>query len=89
MDKGCLQKEFGQRVRRRRMALGMIQKNLAQRSGIPQPHISRVEQGKYIAMNLETLVALADALTTTVDYLLGRSNDAEEIPEYLRHKKIA
>ena len=39
--------EFGCMVRRRRMELDLTQKELAERSGITQAHISRLENGEY------------------------------------------
>jgi len=63
------------------MALGMIQKDLAERVEMPQGHISRLEKGEFLSMNLEKLAVLADVLCTTVDYLLARSDEAGEVPD--------
>ena len=63
------------------MALGLIQKALADKADMPQGHISRLEKGDYLSMNLEKLVLLADVLHTTVDYLLARSDDAGAVPD--------
>ncbi len=70
-----LQAEIGYRVKRRRMALGWSQTQLAERMHMPQGHISRLERGKYAAVNPEKLVTLAQMLSTTTDYLLGLSKD--------------
>ena len=72
---------FGRRVRRRRMACGLLQKDVAQRLDWPPGHISRLEKGEFLSVRLVKLDALATALSTTVDYLLGRSKDAGPIPE--------
>jgi len=76
----ALQKEFGRRVRRRRMALGYQQPKLAAEAHIHQAHISRMERGLYRAMNLWTLAKLARALHTSVDYLLTLTDDAGDVP---------
>jgi transcriptional regulator with XRE-family HTH domain len=88
MGERALQEEFGRRVRRRRMALGMIQKTLSERTGMPQSHISYLEKGKQISMNLAKLVLLADVLQTSVDYLLARSDEAGEVPEQFLYAAV-
>jgi hypothetical protein len=50
---------------------------------------SRLENGEYHAVNLAKLVLLADVLHTTVDYLLGRSNEAGEVPESQVYARVA
>src|SRR5215471_16611140 len=72
---------FGRRVRRRRMACGLLQKDLAKKLDWPPGHISRLEKGEFMSVRLVKLDALATALATTIDYLLGRSKDAGPIPE--------
>lgn len=74
-------KEFGRRVRRRRMACGWSQVDLATKSAVPQAAISRIESGGYQALNLTVLTSLANVLCTTVDYLLQRTDEAGAIPE--------
>ena len=69
------QQLIGRRVRLRRVALGWTQRELAQQSHMPQEHVSHLERGNFVAVNPERLVALADALQTTTDYLLGRAKD--------------
>jgi transcriptional regulator with XRE-family HTH domain len=77
METSQRQKEFGYRVRRRRMALGMIQKELAERLQMPQGHISRLEKGEFLSVRLETLAQLADLLQCSTDFLLGRTDDPD------------
>jgi transcriptional regulator with XRE-family HTH domain len=64
------------------MALGKTQVKLSQEMNIPQTVISRIEKGEYRAMNISLMAALADALYTTADYLLSRTDDAGEVPFY-------
>lgn len=61
----------GSRVRRSRLALGLTQADLAQRSGISQEAISRIENGKIKGLMQSTQGALAAALGTTAAYLRG------------------
>lgn len=63
------------------MALGMMQVDLAKAANMPQAHLSKIESGGYHGLNFTALVNLADALKTTVDYLLQRSNDPGEVPD--------
>ena len=46
--------QFGERVRRRRMALGMIQKTLAEQLDLPQGVISRLEHGEFVSVRIDT-----------------------------------
>lgn len=71
-----LQREIGRRIRRRRMALGLMQVDLAAMVEMPQEHVSRLERGQFVSINPERLVAIAQALQTTTDYLLGLSDEA-------------
>ena len=62
------------------MACGLLQKDLAEKLDWPPGHIIRLEKGEFMSVRLVKLDALATALATTVDYLLGRSRDAGPIP---------
>jgi transcriptional regulator with XRE-family HTH domain len=63
------------------MACGLLQKDLAKKLDWPPGHISRLEKGEFMSVRLIKLDALATTLSTTIDYLLGRSKDAGPIPE--------
>jgi transcriptional regulator with XRE-family HTH domain len=65
---------LAERVRRRRMALGLTQTELAERTAIPYQVLSRVEHGRQ-SLYVERLVELADALDVSTDYLVGRTDD--------------
>ncbi len=73
-----LQEEMGERIRRRRMALGWNQGRLAEEAQMPQGHISRFEHGQYVTINPEKLVAIAKALGVTTDWLLGLTSESED-----------
>jgi transcriptional regulator with XRE-family HTH domain len=70
------------------MALGLIQKALADKANMPQGHISRLEKGEYLSMNLDKLAQLADVLHTTVDYLLARSDDPGAVPDLVEDAPV-
>lgn len=59
-------KRIGERIRQLRTERGMSQIELAERAGLIQPHIVRIEQGRY-SVGLDTLQAIAKALGCTVD----------------------
>lgn len=55
------QTDFGERVRRRRTALGMTQEQLAAKVGMNRPDLSDIENGKH-SPTLKTIERLAAAL---------------------------
>jgi transcriptional regulator with XRE-family HTH domain len=63
--------KLGPRVRARRIAQGWTQKKLCKKAGISNSYLSDLENGKRGASG-SVLVALADALMMTTDYMLGR-----------------
>ena len=54
-----------------RLACNMTQKELAEKTGIRQSNISRIENGSRVVADYE-LDYLATALGTTIDHLLGK-----------------
>ena len=80
MDELPIRREFGRRVRRRRLALDLFQKDLARQIGMPPAQLSRLEKGGYRSINIAKLIQLADALHTSTDYLLARSDDPGPVP---------
>jgi transcriptional regulator with XRE-family HTH domain len=72
---------FGLRLRSRRRQLGWSQETLAAKLGMRTASISRYEQGVYHEMAFARLRAIARALQTSTDFLLGLSNDAGPIPD--------
>lgn len=60
---------LGERIRRARMERGYTQEYLASRANISLPHASNIETAK-TKVSLNTLLAIANALGVTVDYLL-------------------
>ena len=64
----------GERIRERRKNQLMNQQDLSAQTGLTQSQISRYENGDNEPTG-EALVALADVLNTTTDWLLGRSDN--------------
>lgn len=61
-------KDIGQRIKIRREELGMTQQELADKSGLPQSHICRLEVGKHAPTNT-TIEKIAAALKTEPNQL--------------------
>ena len=59
-------KRIGERIRQLRTERGISQVELAEKAGLIQPHIVRIEQGRY-SVGLDTLQAIAKVLGCTVD----------------------
>ena len=65
---------FSNKLRKRRLAKGLTQFELAIRSGVPDRYISRYELGRSLPKT-DYLRKLAKALEVTTDYLLGLESD--------------
>lgn len=70
------------RIRKRRLELGMTQEELARKVGVSRNAISMYETGNRTP-EYDTVGMLAKALNTTAIYLLGLE---DEIPVYLEQK---
>ena len=64
--------DIGRRIRIQRRQLNLTQGQLAQKIGVSPSFIGHLERGTRQA-SLETLVALANELDVSVDYLLASS----------------
>ena len=62
---------FRERLQRRRETLGWSKTELAKRVGITKVSIWGFEKGQKVP-SVDTLIALADALDVSVDWLCGR-----------------
>ena len=80
--------ERGERLRRQRLREGMSQLELAARTGIPYQVINRVEQG-HQTLFVERLAELATKLNTSMDYLMGLTDDPTPPAKRPRSRKAA
>jgi transcriptional regulator with XRE-family HTH domain len=64
-----LQQQFGNLIRRRRLAIDLGQEKLADKAGIHRTHISLLERGKRMP-SLMVIKKLAAALETTMASLM-------------------
>lgn len=67
-----------ERVKTRRAALGLTQDQLAERTGMTQGAISRIESGRLSGAMRDTQDKLAVALQTTPDYLCGAPEPSQD-----------
>jgi transcriptional regulator with XRE-family HTH domain len=65
----------GSRVRELRERLGLTQEELAKRAGLERSHISQMESGRRANVEAWVLARLAAALNTSMDYLLGLTDN--------------
>ena len=60
---------MGEKIKKRRMELGLSQEDLAKKAGVSRVQISNLERGECKNAHSKTLMALAVALETTVNWL--------------------
>ncbi len=65
-----LLERFGQRVREKRMALGLSQEDFAATCSLDRTYISGIERGKR-NVSLRNIQAIADALGTSIADLMA------------------
>jgi transcriptional regulator with XRE-family HTH domain len=68
---------FGQNCRAARVKAGLSQEEISIRTGIPQPRVSRIEQGKQ-NLTIDTMIILAKALGRDLAYLLQKPRNRIE-----------
>ena len=62
---------FAEKVRVKREELRLTQKELAERAGLTQATISRIEHGEVKQLKSKAVAALAKALKVTIEFLVG------------------
>lgn len=62
--------ELGKKIKNLRLEKGLTQENLAEYVGCNTSHISNIENS-YTKLSLNVLLAVANALNVSVDYLLA------------------
>lgn len=81
---------IGERIRKRRKTLNITATRLGEMIGVSQAAVTAYESGTR-KPNIEYLHKLADALETSADYLIGRTNDSspkgrdDEIAEIIKN----
>lgn len=70
--------ESSSRIKKRRLQLGLSQKEFVSALGMGQSSVSGYESGK-TQPPYDTLVKIAEVLNTTTDYLTGKSNNPEPV----------
>jgi transcriptional regulator with XRE-family HTH domain len=63
--------QLGRRIAAARELADLTQQGLAQKAGLTQATIGRIEKGRKPGVRVETLVAIAQALRVSADSLLG------------------
>ena len=79
---------LGDRIREQRFLVGLSQGELARAIGKDGQYISKLENKHQQEVNTKTLVALAEALFCSTDYLLGRT-DEPRLFARRRHTAVA
>ncbi|HEX5269943.1 MAG TPA: helix-turn-helix transcriptional regulator [Gemmataceae bacterium] len=74
-----LQAQFGNLIRRRRLAIGLGQEALADKAGLHRTHVSLLERGKRMP-TLQVVKKLAAGLDTTMASLMEELERAENEP---------
>lgn len=69
MMSGALLKKFGNKVREKRLALGLSQEELAERAGVHRTYVGMIERGEK-NITLLNIEKLADALHIRIDELV-------------------
>lgn len=66
--------DFSKRMKMRRNYLKLLQKDIAEKTGIDHKYISKYENGS-VRPQYEALVEIAKVLKCSTDYLLGRTDN--------------
>lgn len=61
---------IGENIKAKRESLGMSRSDLIERSGVSSAQLSRIERNEQKNPNLETLVAIATALNSSLDEIV-------------------
>lgn len=68
----------GERIKKKRMILGMSQEELAEKIDRATKYCSDIERGM-CGMSIETMIALSKSLDMSMDYMVfGETNELEE-----------
>lgn len=73
-----MSEQLGERIEELRRQRGLTQRELADQAGITPTYVSELENARTKNVGSSTLLAVADALGASLDYLLGRSEPRGE-----------
>lgn len=68
----------GERIRNRRMIIGLTQEELAEKIGRAYKYCQDIERGT-CGMSIDTMLSIASSLNITLDFLIY-GNDSENLP---------
>ena len=80
---------LAERLRTVREAQGWSQTALAARAGLDLGNVNELERQQKPSVRADTIVALADALHVSTDYLLGRTDETTPPPKRPRPRTAA
>jgi transcriptional regulator with XRE-family HTH domain len=69
---------IGRRMAAARALRDLTQEQLAKKAGLTQVTIARLEKGRSPQVSVATLLAIAESLGVSTDYLLGRARGKDE-----------
>ena len=72
-----MKETLGERIRQTRLAYGMSQAELARRIQISANAMNQIETGKTPDPGILHIMAIADVLGVSIDYLVGREPDED------------
>lgn len=73
----------GERIKKRRIELGMSADKLAEQIGVSRSTMFRYESGAIEKMPMNNLAPIARALNTTIGYLMGWEDEKTHPPPFL------
>jgi transcriptional regulator with XRE-family HTH domain len=79
--------QLGRRIAASRELRDLTQQQLADRADLTQATIARIEKGRKPGVHVQTLVAIADVLDVSTDYLLGRDKATDDAPRWEKARR--
>lgn len=78
----------GERIRRRRILLGLTQEELAEKIGRAYKYCQDIERGT-CGMSIDTMLSIAACLNITLDYLIYGTGDETDVHAELDNEQKA